>query len=204
MIDTHESFMLEDFLTEEQQNAIYDLVTDHRFQWSYYEGTVLPPDCIAGNDFIVTQGINPPQFSHLTRVESCPYVDLLAPILNTLAECYNSNLQIIKLKFNLLYKNFDSSHHFPHVDVDQLDDSIKTAIYYINDSDGDTYIFNEKAPKQQNNVTIYKTIMPRRGRMIVFNSSTFHASSSPIHSNVRFVLNIVFRVCNEKNDEVRI
>jgi len=194
----NETFTLVNFLTEDQENAIYNLVTDCRFPWSYYEGTILPSDYMKTNDYIIMQGINPPQFSHFAKIEDCFYIDLISPLLNTLASYYNTNLQIMKLKFNLLHKNTDSTHHFAHTDVDELNDNIKTAIYYINDSDGDTYIFNEKAPKQKDEVTVYKTITPEKGKMLVFNSNIFHASSSPIHNNIRLVLNIVFKVCNDK------
>jgi hypothetical protein len=98
------------------------------------------------------------------------------------------------MKFNLLYKINDDTHHFPHTDVDELENNVKTAIYYVNDSDGETYLFNEKAPKHSDSVTIYKTVMPKKGKMLIFDSNTFHSSSSPIKSNIRIVLNVVFKI----------
>ena len=88
----------------------------------------------------------------------------------------------------------DNTHHFPHTDVDELENNIKTAIYYVNDSDGETYLFNEMAPKKFDSVTIYKTVMPKKGKMLIFDSSRFHSSSSPTKSNIRIVLNIVFKI----------
>lgn len=198
----NESFTLENFLTEEQEDTIYDFITNYTFPWSYYSGTVLPS--IKANDYIITIGINPPQFVRPIDIKSCPYVDLLAPILNTLVNYYNANLQIMKMKFNLLHKNSDSMHHYPHTDIDEVDENIKTAIYYVNNTDGDTYIFNEKAPKQKDEVSVYKTVTPKKGKMLVFNSNQFHASSSPINNNIRLVLNIVFKVCDEKSKSVKI
>lgn len=195
----NEAFTLENFLSEEQENSIHKLITDYTFPWSYYVGTILPSDYTYTNDCIVTQGINPPQFSHFVKIESCPYIEIISPILNTLAGYFNTKIQIMKMKFNLLHKNSDATHHYPHTDVDELNDDIKTAIYYVNDSDGDTYLFNEKAPKQSENVTVYKTITPKKGKMLVFNSNQFHASSSPINNDIRLVLNIVFKVCYEKD-----
>jgi hypothetical protein len=78
-----------------------------------------------------------------------------------------------------------------------VDENIKTAIYYVNNTDGDTYIFNEKVPKQKDGVSVYETVTPKKGKMLVFNSNQFHASSSPINNNIRLVLNIVFKVCDE-------
>lgn len=187
-------FVLEDFLTLQQENSILETISDHNFPWFYYEGTILPDDYASNNDYVILQGINPPQFSHLIKINNSPYVNTIAPILNTLAAYFGSNLQILKIKFNLLYKMNDNTHHFPHTDVDELENNIKTAIYYVNDSDGETYLFNEMAPKKFDSVTIYKTVMPKKGKMLIFDSSRFHSSSSPTKSNIRIVLNIVFKI----------
>lgn len=199
-MNNNEPFVLYGFLTEQQQDDIFKLITNYRFPWSFYEGTILPSDYKNTNSCIIEQGINPPQFSHFVNVEHCPYIDTISPILNTLTASFNTNIQIMKMKFNLLHKIADPTHHFPHTDVDDLDNNIKSAIYYVNDCDGDTYLFNEKAPKPSNTATLYKSITPKKGSMLVFNSNQFHASSSPVESNIRLVLNIVFKIDNEKSN----
>lgn len=74
-------------------------------------------------------------------------------------------------------------------------------IYYVNDSDGDTVIFNKRSgnyvfdtqlkgldPKE---LPILETITPKKGRCVIFNGNFFHASTQPT-SGVRCVLNFNF------------
>jgi hypothetical protein len=70
-------------------------------------------------------------------------------------------------------------HHNIHTDF-SFDHT--TALYYVNDSDGDTFFFD-------NDKNIVERITPKKGRMVVFDGNQLHASSSPT-SNVRVAINI--------------
>ena len=188
-----DSFTIDQFLTENQEDAIFTLVTNPTFPWFFQNGTILHQDTKETNEYIHIKGSNPPQFTHTIDLENCQYIDLIAPILNTIVTEMNTNIQIIKMKFNLLYKSADSSFHFPHTDVDDLDENIYTSIYYVNDSDGDTYLFNQKGPKTSEELTIKTQITPSKGKLAVFDAVQFHSSSSPIKSDYRIVLNTVFK-----------
>ena len=76
------------------------------------------------------------------------------------------------------------THNEPHVDYDIPHTVI---LYYVNNTDGDTFFFDQKK-------NIVNRITPKRGRMVVFDGSTLHASSQP-SSGVRVTLNLNF---NEK------
>ena len=66
--------------------------------------------------------------------------------------------------------------------------------YYSNPSlHGDTVIFNERFDRK-GDLTVRKRVSPARGKAVVFDSNTWHASSNPrVHSN-RIVLNFCFSV----------
>ena len=70
-------------------------------------------------------------------------------------------------------------HHNAHIDNENPHDVV---LYYINDADGDTFFFDDKR-----NVIHRET--PERGKMVIFDGSIFHASSSP-SKNIRMTLNI--------------
>ena len=55
-------------------------------------------------------------------------------------------------------------------------------LYYINDADGDTFFFDSDG-------MIIHRETPERGKMVIFDGSIFHASSSP-SKNIRMTLNI--------------
>lgn len=59
-----------------------------------------------------------------------------------------------------------------------------TILYYVNDSDGDTYFFN--------NEECIKRIKPVKGTAAIYPANTYHAGSTPVESKNRTVLNMVF------------
>ena len=77
-------------------------------------------------------------------------------------------------------KKFNSPHNI-HVDYVTPHDVL---LYYINDADGDTFFFDD-----QENVIHRET--PQKGKMIIFDGSIPHASSSP-SEDFRFILNICY------------
>ena len=76
--------------------------------------------------------------------------------------------------------------NFPHVDAEYPHDVL---LYYINDSDGDTIIFNEKKGFC-GTPTIKQTIKPKKGRLVMFNGHHLHAGELPRTNEKRLVLNI--------------
>jgi len=107
---------------------------------------------------------------------------LIAPVLQK----NKIHGDIIRSKFNLLFphpkiKN-NSDHNVTHIDLDGPHYSIT---YYLNDSDGDTIFFKD-------DFTELKRVKPKENRMVI-SESLYHASSNPIKSNFRKVLNIVIR-----------
>jgi len=89
----------------------------------------------------------------------------------------------------------DKLHGSPHVDGVR-DFPFKAAVYYVNDSEGDTFFFKEttkqispdKIPKD---LEIVQTISPKKGRLIVFNGDIYHASGKP-KKDVKCIINYNF------------
>ena len=102
---------------------------------------------------------------------------------------YDGKLKLYRMKVNGLFQRKEKAYHYPHTDW-KLNDAGMTALYYVNDSDGPTYLFNEFYKDNPKKLTVYKKIPPKMGRMVVF-ETRYHASSSPIKSSTRFVFNIV-------------
>lgn len=69
----------------------------------------------------------------------------------------------------------------PHVDV-PLKHTV--VIYYVNDSDGETFLFKDKEAKK-----IMTRISPKKGRFLVFDGGLTHAGSHPYESKLRTVIN---------------
>jgi hypothetical protein len=98
-----------------------------------------------------------------------------------------------RVKVNLLtpsIENYPEKYHVPHFDSKNPNDI--TIIYYVNNSNGDTVLFNESYEGLiPTSVSVKQTISPLRGRVLIFNSNQFHASRPPYSIDYRCVINIV-------------
>jgi hypothetical protein len=168
------------------------------FEWYYNQSTVriIPENRSALIDDNTKESI---QFTHKLytdgRFES-EYIEYVQKIMRALEEkegivCTT----LLRAKCNLVPQ--DSSfgvdqYHPPHVDLKEANNYTYTLIYYVNDSDGDTFIFNENYGDEFENVTIAHRQTPKEGCALLFKSNTYHAGSSPVNNNSRVVINIVF------------
>ena len=64
-------------------------------------------------------------------------------------------------------------------------------LYYVNDSDGDTLIYNEKTISEKG-LTVQKKVTPKQGRVVLFDGSLYHTAEQPNH-NLRCVVNYDLR-----------
>jgi hypothetical protein len=105
-----------------------------------------------------------------------------------------------RIKANLLVSDFFGPNlQPPHVDgmveKDGIYNSVgkKTLLYYVNDSDGDTVLYNEYFTGEPvGKVTVQQTVSPKKGRAIIFDSNQIHSGTCPAINDIRMVINCVF------------
>ncbi len=182
-------YVIENFLTEEQECKLQKLTVDPNFPWFFTPGTIVEIEAGITSKSVYDKGINPCQMVHSLNLNECNFLEIVAPVLNQLSVEFQSNIRILRCKFNFLPKGTDSTHHYPH--IDDSENGAMSALYYVNDSDGDTYFFNKE-------LDVTYRISPKKGSMVVFESNEFHSSSSPINSEYRIVMNIVFKLLSEE------
>ena len=109
--------------------------------------------------------------------------ELLINTLNKLidhigADSYN----IYRTKINLSpqYPRPEGTYCVPHRDLKRKH---VVVIYYVNDSDGPTYLFEDDGR------TIIKIVEPKQGRFFMFDGSIKHAGSHPIKNKFRVAVN---------------
>ena len=93
--------------------------------------------------------------------------------------------------------------------ADKLPDNSKIGIYYINNSDGDTCVYNETLEQfnwkemftrdesywNETNIprlTLKAKVSPKRGRLVIFDANLFHAAGLPKKADYRSVINLNF------------
>ena len=104
--------------------------------------------------------------------------------LTNLKDCF-----IKRARLGLITKFHKKIVHSPHIDYKEPHSTI---LYYLNNSDGDTFVFNEQYGDEFNDLTIAHRQTPTEGCALLFKSINYHASSSPINTKSRVVINIVF------------
>jgi len=106
---------------------------------------------------------------------------------------------LLRAKFNLMFPHPDfkeGQYNIAHIDDEHEEHLV--CIYYPQDTDGDTVLFNEffNKDKKPEKLTIAKRVEPKANRCVIFNGWRFHASSNPSAYNNRIVLNTNFRIVN--------
>jgi len=125
------------------------------------------------------------------------FFDVIFPFFYFLEDKTGIELGAIeRIKANMLLRSTtqdgaDDKYNTPHIDIP--DTGYKSLIYYVRDSDGDTFLFNEKYADKKA-LTVAKRVTPKKGKAVVFDSNTWHASSNPRRNQNRIVLNFIFRV----------
>ena len=131
---------------------------------------------------------------YLEGARRSQFFDIVFPFFYFLEEKTGIKLGAIeRIKANMLLKSDmpDDKYNTPHIDVP--DAGFKSLLYYVKDSDGDTFLFNEKFHEKKA-LTIAKRISPRKGKAVIFDSNNWHASSNPRVNQNRIVLNLIFQV----------
>ena len=124
-----------------------------------------------------------------------PFVPIIKKLEENTGRSFLSRIQ--RIKANLYPKRVDypdDCYQIPHVDMWNHEtgypDPGEIFLYYADDSDGDTFFFIEEFGASQ--YTEFKRSSPKKGKGILFDNSTVHASSPPRLHEHRMTLNFVF------------
>jgi hypothetical protein len=185
---------IEDFLPPSYVTILEDMICKSgEFLWQYNASTndQKAPEIMNQNE----HSYESDQFVHAVYQEGArrsPFFDAMFPMFYFLEDKTGVALATVeRMKANLLVqKNIaPDSYNTPHVDIPAP--PMKSLLYYVKDSDGDTFIFNETYDDKKP-LTVRKRVSPRRGKAVLFNSNIWHASSHPRENATRVVLNFIF------------
>lgn len=187
--------VIDNIISVEEQDQTLSFLYDSEFPWFVQKETSGYP--VDDNSVIVDKMTSDTiGFVHLSYdrdkgANSFTFEPLLGYLKNFLANNNNSLDELIRIKINMTLTDTaqQSMYHRPHVDTD---DNHYVMIYYVNDSDGPTYLFNNKYNGEIQNLEIADKIFPKKGRALIFNGRYYHASSSPVTSKYRIVVNYNF------------
>jgi hypothetical protein len=188
--------IIDDFLDNATFQTLQAFLLGMDFPWFYIPTVSLPPGKFGINDSNAkeTFGYNHVVYDHETNRES--YVFKSMPIvLETFEKKLNIKIKKL-LRIGIGLKNpklgfSDSNYNLPHVDY-MIPHS--TLILYMNDSDGDTRIFEQKYlgdEVEPTEFTVKARVTPKANRLLYLrNGWDYHTAANPINTDRRIVINI--------------
>ena len=110
----------------------------------------------------------------------------MVPFVLKVEETFGLNItkSCHRARFDMTLISPPNSMHEPHVDFDHPH---YACILYVNDSDGDTVIYNETTMGQP--FTEKCRISPKKNRLVFFNGSYYHTGHSPSEYQNRILVN---------------
>ena len=196
----NEITIFDDFLDLEQFNVLQEQIMSMQFPWFYNKHVSMLPEHNNIQDPLAKETDG---FHHVFYDKSDNAKSFTFSILNNLFIALEQKLNIstkdmLRIiasmktpKINFTEQNYNLPHidyNFPH----------KSLIYYINDSDGDTRIFNEKFVLTHNGsgigfrdkFHIRERVTPKSNRLLLIDGLIYHTASNPIEAERRVIINI--------------
>jgi hypothetical protein len=182
--------IVDNFISRENQKILLDYVCSNKLPYRIY-----PTHIFSENDVLQGKVHAPDQLSHFLYMHGEPeasgHVKILRPIFDAIQRRVGE-ITMFRAKVNITTPHpqfMGYEPQVPHTDM-AYDDGRKiphhVCLYYINDSDGPTYFFNEK-------YELLDAVEPKMGRGVIFNGDKLHSGSNPVKNPFRFALNINFR-----------
>ena len=187
--------VVENFLSPQYQDHLEKIMLGREFPWFYLDHTAEPnyETCFPADG--MQDGF---QFVHtfIDQGNLCSdRLSLVLPIAFALMAKEGINTESHeRMKANITFPiagRSDGSFKPPHVDT--LRANTITAIYYVNDADGDTLFFDNYETEKLNGFRfeVRQRIQPKKGMLVYFDADVLHTSEFPA-TGARCVLNFNF------------
>jgi len=182
---------IDNFLSKSYFDTLQNMVTSQMFPWSYMG------DITSGsNSKIGSFGFNYTLGDHNNFRDSSE-TQFSMPCLYIIKDAIGAS-DLWKGRYDMTLYNPDNHIHDRHIDSDELP-NYRSTILYMNDSDGDTILYKEKAHHQRDvtqwmKYTEVERITPKANRLLIFDGDIIHTGHSPSKNKTRILLNAVFQV----------
>lgn len=187
MID--EIIVIDDIINTTYQNELEgNFLAEMNAAWYLLDDVAYPGNAVAHQQ----PGIVHPLFE-LNKGIMSPLFNLALPLVMQSTSTINFNYEsVIRGRAFIQFPNHSTHVNHAHVDTNEPH---LVCLYYVNDADGDTVIYNETVDELINlpgltndMLTVKQTISPKKGRVVLFNGNRYHSSSTPT-TNKRCIIN---------------
>ena len=179
-----QSLLVKDVLGKSQFSVLQEIIFSNRFPWFFL------PDTTYGSG--VSTDSSTHGFRHQLMFDNenkSEVGNLFTPLAWIVADCLDKKcVNVAAMHANFMENYNKELRPLPHIDRETCDKQALancwTAIFYMNDSSGDTLFFDDSKKN------IVHRIKPVENTMVIFPSSTFHSASLPSTNPFRCVINI--------------
>ena len=175
----------DDCISKEVVDKIEKVLLQNDYSWNYWGYTVTPtsPD---------------PQMSHILYsydplIESknnyfkskfCYVLTYLFDEIKKNTDLKLSERTLYRGKSTILFPPAKNQKQESDIHIDCNDIEMDNILYYVNDSDGDTILY------ENDRKTVMERISPKAGRFVYFSGEIPHCASRPVENFKRMVINI--------------
>lgn len=187
-----ETIVIDDVITLELQNKFHDMVLNSP-NWRFIKDMSYANFQMKYPSYGFNQMFKDPY----EGIVSTLYEQVSLPIAYAIAN--KTGLNLNNIYFNRAFLQVPLDHRFIkehngiHIDIPQ---EHYACVYYMNDSDGDTIVYdqtmhNTVAGSKNVKLKEHKRVTPKKGRVVLFDGARYHCSSQP-RNNYRCIINFDF------------
>jgi hypothetical protein len=195
--------VIDNFLDTDSFNKLTSVVLGEKFPWFFAEQVSLDPKdahMITDPLAVETWGFHHVVFERAWSIKSFSY-EFFEPFFQQIYHELGYNQEhLIRARLSAKFQKQGftcDNYNLPHIDYFYPHASL---IYYLNDSDGDTRVFDQHY--EYNSATIadmplefttQTRITPKANRLVIIDGLQYHTASNPVSANRRVIFNINFR-----------
>ena len=172
--------IIDNTLNDSLLTSIQEIIESNQMPWNFIENSAYGDDKEAIKQNPLNYSFCHPVFEFDNIIS--PIYDITKSIGLILKDLFEleKTYNIIRLRWGMTTTINKIHRHTPHTDMLVPH---KVILFYLNDSDGDTYFYDKEHK-------IIDSVTPKENRAVLFDGSILHSSSKPIKFPRRIVLNI--------------
>jgi len=198
--------IIPNIINKKQQNYLNKIIQDNNFPWYYYDNVIEGRN----NNYKKYKNITETYawihtLFFLPKGINSDYFDDFKIILSAFEKKEKVKIQEllrIRIRRTMQHSNHDlEKYNYPHVDIKD-ETNYKSLIYYVEDSDGDTFFFDKTYQKGDptfldKGYKTLKRVSPKQGKAIYFDGNIYHSGNNPVKYDKRTVINFDFKIQEE-------
>ena len=188
-------YVVEDVLYPTHLKMLTDTVKNRTMNWGFLDNTHTH---IVDDNYLNAFGFVHDLYDYKVKpVADEHWGTFVAPLLVMIDKAGFEFQSLLRARINLTVKTGSSHPGYPHIDDNQMFDMF-SAIFFLEDSDGDTCFYDnprktyseDQTPKQH--MKVVKRVQPKANTGVIFNANIYHSGMLPLQHQTRRLVNYNF------------